>query len=120
MDYVADQDGFRASIQTNEPGTDNQNPADVNIQSAGPYSYSAYQRPYQYAPRYGRPALAVAGQPITPVAAVAPVAPVSAVAPVAPVENVLTPGNPALYNVPSLYNNRNLYRNRARYPYLRY
>ncbi|GBM47005.1 hypothetical protein AVEN_131790-1 [Araneus ventricosus] len=34
VQYVADEDGFRASISTNEPGTANQNPADVTIQSS--------------------------------------------------------------------------------------
>ncbi|GIY22372.1 hypothetical protein CEXT_556081 [Caerostris extrusa] len=33
VNYVADENGFRASIQTNEPGTANQNPADVVIES---------------------------------------------------------------------------------------
>ncbi|GIX82065.1 cuticle protein 16.8 [Caerostris darwini] len=33
VDYVADAHGFRAVIKTNEPGTDNQNPADVEIHS---------------------------------------------------------------------------------------
>ncbi|XP_013779143.1 cuticle protein 16.8-like [Limulus polyphemus] len=31
--YVADEGGFRAWISTNEAGTDNQNPADVEINS---------------------------------------------------------------------------------------
>lgn len=36
VEYVADGAGFRAVINTNEPGTDNQNPADVtmNVQEA--------------------------------------------------------------------------------------
>ncbi|XP_054723081.1 cuticle protein 16.8-like [Uloborus diversus] len=34
VDYVADQDGFRATVDTNEPGTDVQNPADVVFHSA--------------------------------------------------------------------------------------
>ncbi|GIY48155.1 hypothetical protein CDAR_590481 [Caerostris darwini] len=34
VQYVADEDGFRASISTNEPGTANQNPADVTISSS--------------------------------------------------------------------------------------
>ncbi|GFR05609.1 cuticle protein 10.9 [Trichonephila clavata] len=34
VQYVADEDGFRASISTNEPGTANQNPADVTIASS--------------------------------------------------------------------------------------
>lgn len=34
VEYVADEDGFRASISTNEPGTANQNPADVTIVSS--------------------------------------------------------------------------------------
>ncbi|GFW27187.1 cuticle protein 10.9 [Trichonephila clavipes] len=33
VNYIADENGFRASIQTNEPGTANQNPADVVMES---------------------------------------------------------------------------------------
>jgi len=36
VDYVADKGGFRATIKTNEPGTANQNPADVYIASSAP------------------------------------------------------------------------------------
>lgn len=32
VDYIADHAGFRASVRTNEPGTDNQDPADVHMQ----------------------------------------------------------------------------------------
>jgi len=40
VDYVADKNGFRATVKTNEPGTANQNPADVYIQSnAAPADY---------------------------------------------------------------------------------
>ncbi|PRD32494.1 UNVERIFIED_CONTAM: Cuticle protein 10.9 [Trichonephila clavipes] len=45
VDYVADAYGFRANVKTNEPGTDNQNPADVHIQ-ANPVQYAP-------APHYG-------------------------------------------------------------------
>ncbi|KAK8782696.1 hypothetical protein V5799_015963 [Amblyomma americanum] len=31
VNYVADADGFRVSIDTNEPGTKSENPADVQI-----------------------------------------------------------------------------------------
>ncbi|XP_054719280.1 adult-specific rigid cuticular protein 15.7-like [Uloborus diversus] len=34
VEYVADEYGFRASINTNEPGTASQNPADVTINSS--------------------------------------------------------------------------------------
>lgn len=33
LTYMADDSGFRAVIKTNEPGTDNKNPADVQIQA---------------------------------------------------------------------------------------
>ncbi|XP_015925060.2 uncharacterized protein [Parasteatoda tepidariorum] len=33
VEYVADAHGFRAIVKTNEPGTENQNPADVEIHS---------------------------------------------------------------------------------------
>ncbi|PRD33623.1 UNVERIFIED_CONTAM: Cuticle protein 16.8 [Trichonephila clavipes] len=39
VDYVADEHGFRAKVRTNEPGTANQDPANVRIQS------SAYHGP---------------------------------------------------------------------------
>lgn len=35
VQYVADEEGFRATIETNEPGTDSQNPADV-VMNANP------------------------------------------------------------------------------------
>ncbi|XP_076352797.1 uncharacterized protein LOC143248240 [Tachypleus tridentatus] len=45
VEYVADEGGFRANIKTNEPGTANQNPADVNIYSdAPPVKYDVPQR----------------------------------------------------------------------------
>jgi len=33
VDYIADENGFRATVRTNEPGTANQNPADVVMES---------------------------------------------------------------------------------------
>lgn len=33
-DYIADKAGFRAEVKMNEPGTANQNPADINIHSS--------------------------------------------------------------------------------------
>ncbi|KAG8200063.1 hypothetical protein JTE90_001920 [Oedothorax gibbosus] len=33
VQYVADKEGFRASVKTNEPGTDSQDPADVRVKS---------------------------------------------------------------------------------------
>ncbi|XP_015926268.1 cuticle protein 10.9 [Parasteatoda tepidariorum] len=33
VDYVADEHGFRAKVRTNEPGTANQDPASVHMQS---------------------------------------------------------------------------------------
>lgn len=37
VDYVADENGFRAKIRTNEPGTANQNPAAVLMISDSHY-----------------------------------------------------------------------------------
>ncbi|XP_076314781.1 cuticle protein 10.9-like [Tachypleus tridentatus] len=59
VDYIADEGGFRANVKTNEPGTANQNPADVNIYSdVVPVKYDArpygYARPVAYG--YARPA----------------------------------------------------------------
>lgn len=36
VEYVADAAGFRATVKTNEPGTANANPADVEMQSSAP------------------------------------------------------------------------------------
>lgn len=33
VEYVADEHGFRANVKTNEPGTKNENPADIHIYS---------------------------------------------------------------------------------------
>ncbi|GFY45305.1 cuticle protein 10.9 [Trichonephila inaurata madagascariensis] len=57
VDYVADQNGFRATIDTNEPGTDVQNPADVVFHSAGLDSrtqQSAYRPANAFRPRPSR------------------------------------------------------------------
>ena len=39
--YVADDDGFRASIKTNEPGMDVKGPADVLLDANPPSDYDA-------------------------------------------------------------------------------
>ncbi|XP_042905562.1 cuticle protein 10.9 [Parasteatoda tepidariorum] len=36
VEYVADENGFRAIVKSNEPGTTNQNPADVTVESSAP------------------------------------------------------------------------------------
>ncbi|OTF80041.1 cuticle protein-like protein [Euroglyphus maynei] len=36
VNYVADHNGFRAEIQTNEPGTETSNPAGATILSSSP------------------------------------------------------------------------------------
>ncbi|XP_067138885.1 cuticle protein 10.9-like [Centruroides vittatus] len=36
VEYVADAEGFRASVKTNEPGTKSENPADVAFYSSAP------------------------------------------------------------------------------------
>jgi len=36
VNYIADENGFRASIQTNEPGTESKSPANVNFESSQP------------------------------------------------------------------------------------
>ncbi|XP_013779378.1 cuticle protein 16.8-like [Limulus polyphemus] len=58
VEYVADEGGFRANVKTNEPGTANQNPADVNVYSdAPPVKYDV--PPKGYAPHnlgYAAPA----------------------------------------------------------------
>jgi len=36
VEYIADEDGFRAVVKSNEPGTANQNSADVTVESTAP------------------------------------------------------------------------------------
>lgn len=48
VDYVADEHGFRATIKTNEPGTSNESPADVEMHAYEPPSnYYTQQQNYQ-------------------------------------------------------------------------
>jgi len=64
VDYVADKNGFRATIKTNEPGTSDEDSADVHIESnapktdyhSAPYKSQSYAQPsYQsYQPSYSR------------------------------------------------------------------
>ncbi|CAL1280743.1 unnamed protein product [Larinioides sclopetarius] len=42
VNYVADHAGYRAQVKTNEPGTDNQNPSDVQIISDAPNGQGSY------------------------------------------------------------------------------
>ncbi|RWS12715.1 cuticle protein 16.8-like protein, partial [Dinothrombium tinctorium] len=66
VQYVADENGFRATIKTNEPGTANANPADVMLQAEEPpaqvnpgtggkaaaYKADNYASGAQYKPQY--------------------------------------------------------------------
>ncbi|GFS32770.1 cuticle protein 16.8 [Trichonephila inaurata madagascariensis] len=53
VDYVADAHGFRAQVKTNEPGTESQNPADVELH-AQPIHVQQPVRGYAApAPRHG-------------------------------------------------------------------
>ncbi|XP_023239491.1 extensin-like [Centruroides sculpturatus] len=45
VDYWADANGFRAKIKTNEPGTDDADPADVDITAYPPPKYTAKAKP---------------------------------------------------------------------------
>ncbi|KAG1663119.1 Cuticle protein 10.9 [Nymphon striatum] len=61
VEYIADEAGFRAVVKTNEPGTDNQNPADVEI-TATPIEVKEAPKKVvkkvHVAPSYGHPAYA--------------------------------------------------------------
>ncbi|GBM85855.1 hypothetical protein AVEN_20569-1, partial [Araneus ventricosus] len=43
VNYVADHAGFRAQVNTNEPGTSNQNPAAVHLNSYQPHVLRAVE-----------------------------------------------------------------------------
>lgn len=46
VDYVADHSGFRAIIQTNEPGVSNEDPADVKLTAKSPPQH-VYEQQYK-------------------------------------------------------------------------
>lgn len=61
VDYYADETGFHANVKTNEPGTANQSPADVSVQS-----YAAPVQKVVVAPpvKYVAPAVKYVAQPV--------------------------------------------------------
>lgn len=69
VEYVADEHGYRAEIKTNEPGTDNQNPADVLLH-ANPIVVDeprhGYGAPSYAAPSYAAPSHAAPRHPSYP------------------------------------------------------
>lgn len=71
VNYIADADGFRASIQTNEPGVEPKDSADVSINKAAPVLV-APAPVYAPAPVFAAPAPVLAAP--APVYAPAPVA----------------------------------------------
>lgn len=55
VDYVADEHGFRATIKTNEPGTANESPADVELHAYEPPSnYYAGNKESSSSSSYGK------------------------------------------------------------------
>ncbi|GIX98708.1 uncharacterized protein CDAR_571861 [Caerostris darwini] len=50
VDYVADGHGFRAQVKTNEPGTENQSPADVQLHAQPAQAYGPSAPRHGYAP----------------------------------------------------------------------
>ncbi|KAG1671214.1 Cuticle protein 16.8 [Nymphon striatum] len=52
VQYQADGYGFKATVKTNEPGTDNQSPADVEVQAdPSPIKYEAPKKAYAPGPK---------------------------------------------------------------------
>ncbi|KAG8179817.1 hypothetical protein JTE90_025984 [Oedothorax gibbosus] len=47
VEYVADENGYRAQIKTNEPGTENKSPADIDLY-ANPILVNYVPQPQQY------------------------------------------------------------------------
>ncbi|XP_074600975.1 uncharacterized protein LOC141855000 [Brevipalpus obovatus] len=84
--YVADGDGFRASIITNEPGTETQNPSGVIMHTSQPKAEDIAR---QYGPQKSEanilavPIVPMPGAYRPPVQAFTPIAPVAPVAPIA-------------------------------------
>ncbi|XP_035205971.1 cuticle protein 16.8-like [Stegodyphus dumicola] len=59
VEYVADENGYRAQVKTNEPGTESKNPADIELYAnpiavnwVQPQRYQAQPQPQAYKPQY--------------------------------------------------------------------
>ncbi|GFY77385.1 cuticle protein 16.8 [Trichonephila inaurata madagascariensis] len=65
VNYIADRDGFRAQIKTNEPGTSNQSPAAVQVISDAPYANVA-AAPYADQSHVSQPVLPQVSQSALP------------------------------------------------------
>ncbi|XP_055940075.1 cuticle protein 16.8-like [Argiope bruennichi] len=85
VEYIADEDGFRAVIRTNEPGTSRRNPANVVMQpESGPFEYNPVVR---------RPA---ADEPVPP-----------NIKPATTPESIRVPDRRPMYRRPAVYSGRN-------------
>lgn len=71
VDYVADENGFRATIKTNEPGTANESPASVDLHAYEPPSnyYAGKESTSYTTPKSSYAAPAAAAAPVAAAAA---------------------------------------------------
>ncbi|GBM74295.1 hypothetical protein AVEN_20302-1 [Araneus ventricosus] len=102
VEYVADQDGFRAVIRTNEPGTKSMNPANVIMQSeSGANEYN----PVVHQPAAEKPASPIIKPAVAPEPARAPVSPI--IKPAVAREPARAPVRRPEYRRPPTYSGRN-------------
>ncbi|GFY76986.1 cuticle protein 16.8 [Trichonephila inaurata madagascariensis] len=62
VEYVADENGYRAQVKTNEPGTENKSPADIELY-ANPIVVNYVPQPQRYAAAPAAPIAAAAYKP---------------------------------------------------------
>ncbi|PRD30112.1 UNVERIFIED_CONTAM: Cuticle protein 16.8 [Trichonephila clavipes] len=62
VEYVADENGYRAQVKTNEPGTESKSPADIELY-ANPIVVNYVPQPQRYAAAPAAPIAAAAYKP---------------------------------------------------------
>ncbi|XP_064454843.1 cuticle protein 10.9-like [Ornithodoros turicata] len=72
--YVADADGFRATVETNEPGTKSENPADVQVNANPQENPAPVAKPVVVAAKPVHVAHVVAAHPVVHAVHAVPVA----------------------------------------------
>ncbi|OQR78165.1 hypothetical protein BIW11_06588 [Tropilaelaps mercedesae] len=120
VNYIADQNGFRAEVLTNEPGTDNQNTAGAIFRSSAALPYPERFSPPAVPPSSSPPANIPVSTPIGTIAHGLP-SPLSSISPLSPLAVTpsglpLSPSEVARPISPLRYSTAAQLENRYRFP----